>query len=109
MENNTLTEKEQGKTSDITLNEEKVIESPVFIIFAEYLGYVSRFTELAVKWCDGEVPEEYVQKLIIMEAKSIFRQMKKDYEMDTIKYWYNTYYPILLNEYEEKLLKIMSK
>ena len=44
-----------------------------------------------------------------MEAKSIFRQMKKDYEMDTIKYWYNTYYPILLNEYEEKLLKIMSK
>jgi hypothetical protein len=62
-----------------------------------------------MKWCDGEVPEEYVQKLILMEAKSIFRQMKKDYKMDTIKYWYDTYYPILLNEYEKGLLKIMSK
>ena len=105
MENNN--EKEQGNLQEITQHQEKVIETPVFIIFAEYLGYISRFNEIAIKWCDGEVPEDYIQKLMIMEAKTIFRQMKKDYGLDTIQFWYDTYRPVILGEYEEKLAKLI--
>jgi hypothetical protein len=107
MENNTVTQKEEGSVNGTSNHIEKTIKTPVFIIFAEYLGYVSRFNDIAIAWCEGKIPEEYVQKLLTMEAKSIFRQMKKDYTIEDIQYWYDTYSPIILNEYEEKLIKAM--
>ena len=79
------------------------ISAPLFLMFAEYLGYVSKFTEIAMEWCEGKVPEEYIQKILDVEAKSIFRQMKKDYPMEEIQLWYDTYYPVILSDYEEKL------
>ena len=37
-------------------NEEVIIvEAPLFILFAEYLGYVSIFNKMAEDWCDGKV------------------------------------------------------
>ena len=109
MENNTVTERQEATTiSDIAQHKEKKIETPIFIIFAEYLGYVSRFNELAVNWCEGKVPEVYIQKLLMMEAKSIFRQMLKDYTLEKIQYWYDTYYPVIICEYEEKLSKAVA-
>lgn len=107
MENNTETQKESVNMEAIAQHTEKTIKTPVFIIFAEYLGYVSRFNQIAIDWCEGKVPEEYVQQLLIMEAKSIFRQMKKDYTIEEIQYWYDTYQPVILCDYEEKLAKTM--
>jgi hypothetical protein len=43
-----------------------------------------------------------------MEAKSIFRQMKKDYPLEQIQYWYDTYHPVILCEYEEKLARAIA-
>ena len=103
MESNTVTQRETGSISEISQHQEKIIQTPVFIIFAEYLGYVSRFNQIAVDWCDGKVPENYIQDLLIMEAKSIFRQMKKDYTIEEIQYWYDTYRPVILKDYEDKL------
>ena len=109
---NTETQKEtqwKGNVVDFAENcdNKTVVEAPVFIIFAEYLGYVSRFNKMAVEWCEGKIPDTYIQKIMIMEAKSIFRQMKKDYTLPTIKYWYDTYYPVILYEFEEKLEKVV--
>ena len=106
---NTETKKEtqwKGNFAEIEENSDGsvTVEAPIFIIFAEYLGYVSRFNKLAVDWCDGKIPETYIQKIMIMEAKSIFRQMKKDYTLPTIKYWYDTYYPVIIYEFVEKLV-----
>jgi hypothetical protein len=103
MESNTVTQRETGSISEVSQHQEKIIQTPVFIIFAEYLGYVSRFNQIAVDWCDGKVPETYIQDLLIMEAKSIFRQMKKDYTIEEIQYWYDTYRPVILKDYEDKL------
>lgn len=86
-----------------------VMDAPVFILFAEFLGYVSVFNKLAEDWCDGKVPDIDVQKVIIVEAKCIFRQMKKDYTLDDIREFYEMYYPLILQEYEEKLASIISK
>ena len=52
------------------------LEAPVFIIFSEYLGYVSPFTNLAEEWCDGKIPPIHMQKVIMVEAKCILRQMR---------------------------------
>jgi hypothetical protein len=112
MENTETTQREtqwKGNFADFAEEGDNkiVVEAPVFIIFAEYLGYVSRFNKLAVDWCDGKIPDTYIQKIMIMEAKTIFRQMKKDYTLSTIKYWYNTYYPVILFEFAEKLAKTL--
>ena len=85
----------------------KTIEIPVFLLFSEYLGYVSKFNELAEKWCDGKIPAPYIQKVMAVEAKIIFRQMKKDYGLPIIKYWYDIYYPVILKDYEESLVKFI--
>ena len=106
MGNTTTKETQNVVLTETNDNTEKVIKTPVFIIFAEYLGYVSRFNELAIDWCDGKIPDEYIQNILIMEAKSIFRQMKLDYTIEEIQYWYNTYYPVILAEYDEKLSSI---
>jgi hypothetical protein len=108
MENSTITQQETSNISEVSQHQEKTIQTPVFIIFAEYLGYVSRFNQIAIDWCDGKVPEEYIQKLLIMESKSIFRQMKKDYDLEQIQYWYDTYHPVILCEYEDKLARAIA-
>jgi hypothetical protein len=83
-----------------------VIPTPLFIIFAEYLGYISQFNKKAEEWCDGKVPEVHVQKVMNLEAKCIYRQMIKDYDLDEIQYYYDSYYPLILQEYDENLAKI---
>ena len=88
-------------------HEEQIVQAPIFILFAEYLGYVSQFNKKAEEWCDGKVPEVHVQKIMMLEANCIFRQMKKDYGLDVIKYYYESYYPLILKEYVDKLEEIV--
>ena len=97
-----------GNLSDFKKHEDKIVlDAPVFIMFAEYLGYVSRFNKLAEDMCDGKIPDVYIQKVLNLEANIIFKQMKKDYSMDEIKYWYSIYYPIILKDYIDKLNSLL--
>lgn len=84
-----------------------VLEAPLFILFAEYLGYVSKFNKIAEDWCDGKVPDACVQKVLMVESKCILRQMKKDYSIEDIREYYTMYYPLIFQEYEEKLAKLL--
>ena len=88
-------------------HKESVIPTPIFIIFAEYMGYISQFNKMAEGWCDGKVPEVHVQKIMILEAKCIYRQMLKDYDINEVKYYYDSYYPLILKEYMDKLDKVL--
>ena len=92
------------KAKKETLN---VIPTPIFILFAEYMGYVSQFNKLAENWCEGKVPEVHVQKIMILEAKCIYRKMVKDYNIKDILYYYESYYPLVLKEYVDKLAEIV--
>lgn len=100
----------EGNLSDMKKYEERtknLIETPIFIIFAEYLGYVSRFNKLAEDWCNGKVPEAHIQKVMIIEASCIFHTMKKEFTLEEICMYYDRYFPIILQEYVEKLSKIL--
>ena len=113
IETKTITQENEwkGNLNDILLNNDDNIikvETPVFIIFAEFLGYVSRFNKIANEWCDGKIPDEYIQKIINVEARCILHQMKKDYTIKTMRYWFNTYYPVVLKEIEDKLTKSLT-
>ncbi len=98
-----ITSTEQKDESAITL------EAPLFVMFAEYFGYLSRFNNIAKEWCDGKVPNIMMQKVIILEANCILREMKKEYSNKTIRKYYELYYPIILQEYNEKLHSLIAK
>lgn len=85
------------------------IEAPIFVLFAEYLGYCSRFLEDCEKWCKGEIPSIYIQRIVKVEAKSILRQMKKDYSVEDIVKWYKTYEEPLLKDYKDGLESILDE
>mgnify|MGYP003496617780 FL=1 len=42
------------------------MEAPIFIIFSEYLGYVSPFNEMAEDWCEGKIPPLHIQKVMMV-------------------------------------------
>lgn len=88
---------------------EQVVAAPIFIIFAEYMGYVSQFNKMAENWCDGKVPEVHVQKVMMLEAKCIYRQMMKDFTLDDVRYYYDSYYPLILKEYVDSLAEIVKE
>jgi hypothetical protein len=106
---NTQTSTEQkweGNIKDVLLNSDEnmiKMDVPVFIVFAEFLGYISRFTKIANDWCDGKIPEDYIKKMLTVEAQCMLHQMKKDYTVATIRYWFNMYHPVILKDIEEKL------
>jgi hypothetical protein len=99
--------KDVEKFGDRLEQKECSIPAPIFILFAEYMGYISQFNKMAENWCDGKVPEVHVQKVMILEAKCIYRKMVKDYDIEDIKYYYNSYYPLVLKEYVDGLAKII--
>lgn len=104
----TKVEEWDGNLADLNqYGEGRTIETPIFIIFGEYLGYVSRFTKLAEDWCEGTVPQPHVQKVMMVEANCMFHEMKKEYGVEKIVEFYDRFYPIILEEYDEKLKKIL--
>ena len=105
--------KEPLSTTQVTVmeneNDNIQMECPIFIIFAEYFGYVSKFIKFAEDWCNGKVPEIHVQKFLMIEATSIKRKMMQDFTIDDIKYYYKRYYPLVLEEFCQKLSNIIEK
>lgn len=97
-----------GNLDDFKDNVDIEIEVPLFIIFAEYLGYCSRFIKMSEKWCDGEVPDLHIQKLMRLEALAIRRQMLKDYTREEVRTWFFQYYEPIFKELDEKLSKLIS-
>lgn len=77
--------------------------APLFIVFADYLGYVSEYLDSALSWCEGAPPAKEVQQFLAIEAMCIYRAMISDYTLSEIKEWYEVYWPIFLSEYDEKL------
>ena len=93
--------------SDVENSKTFSVEAPLFILFAEFLGYVSPLNKAAEDWCSGKVPDTCVQKVLIVEAKSILRQMKKDYSVEEIREFYEMYYPVIFEEYDDNLKKML--
>ena len=102
----TVVETVSNETAQET-NDTLKISVPIFILFAEHLGYVSSLKKLVEEWTKGTPPPVPYQKLLRVEALSIRQQMIKDYEVDYIKTKYNELYPIFFGELEEKMDSIL--
>lgn len=81
------------------------IQTPIFILFAEYLGYVSLLTQFAEDWCNPHkpMPKECIQVLLDREARSIYDEMLKEWSDDELNKLYRTFYHCGLDELESDL------
>lgn len=94
---------------EVAEEEPKVIKAPLFLMFAEYMGYVSKLIEEANSWCEGKKPHEYVARLIEIEAFNIFKDMKEFMDNATIKENFDNLYEVILSSYDEELKKLDEK
>lgn len=92
-----------------TNKEDKIlfIQTPIFILFAEYLGYVSPFISFAEDWCDDRkpMPTACVQTLLEREARSIYDDMLGFYTESQVRKLYEKYFPCGLGEIECQLIE----
>lgn len=79
---------------------------PLFIVFSEYLGYVSAYIDAATDWCEGKKPSDAVASFLGVEAMCIYRDMIKTMTIDEIKDWYSFYYPLFMEDYDANLKKL---
>ena len=111
---NMETNKNNNETATPTIEVSVVVE-PIkthvltFLMFAEYMGYMSEFIEDVDSWIDGKAPAESVQAFLNVEARDILAQMKKDYHLADIHSWWNEFYPLILFKADDAIKKFTKK
>lgn len=98
MNNETITKVAETATQ----KSEKVISGPLFLLFAEFLGYTSPIVEWAEKICKGEKVDNFKRKIVNIDAIGVFNQIKKDnFTTEEIKGWFYELYDLLLKRYDK--------
>lgn len=86
------------------LSEKYHIKAPLFIMFAEYLGYVGETLQWCDDWCtSGEKPEDFKVKFIETEAAAVLKEAISKYGIVRLRKLYDELYDIILEIYEENL------
>lgn len=94
---------------DFAEDTKHVVKAPVFIMFAEYLGLVSKVIDWAEDWCNGNKPDDYKVKIIETDAICLFNQAKKKYTEDELAEWYDLFYEAILSDYDNNLKNLEAK
>lgn len=94
---------------DFAEDTKHVVKAPVFIMFAEYLGFVSKVIDWAEDWCNGNKPDDYKVKIIETDAICLFNQAKKKYTEDELAEWYDSFYEVILSDYDNNIKKLEAK
>lgn len=98
-----------SSVKDFAERTKRTVKAPVFIMFAEYLGFVSKVIDWAEDWCKGNQPDEYKTKIIETDAICLFHQAKKKYTDDELADWYNEFYDVILSDYDKNLKNLEAK
>lgn len=103
-ETNLKTEEEtENKTND--KSDELYVPTPIFLLFAEFLGFPSMFLEMAENWCNPKkpFPSKNIKTLLEREARTIYDDMLSTYTEDEIHAYYLKFYVCGLDEMETDL------
>ena len=85
------------------------ISAPLFLMFAEYLGYVGKTLPWVDEWCvNKKKPEPYKVKFIEIEAVTVLKEAKKAFTEQKLRELYDGLYEVILFIYDENL-KAMEK
>lgn len=95
---------EEQNFNTVTITEEKVIKNPVFLLFAEFLGYTSPIVEWAEEMCKGKKLDKFKTKFIDIEAKCIFNKiLEENITKEDLRGWYDEMYELIFEKYDKGL------
>lgn len=82
------------------------ISAPLFIMFAEYLGYVGKTLSWVDDWCAlKKKPKPYQIKFIEVEASLVLKEALKEYTKERLYALYEALYDAILFIYDANLEK----
>jgi hypothetical protein len=85
------------------------ISAPLFLMFAEYLGYVGKVLQWVDQWCVAKKkPEPYQIKFIEVEPVVAFNECKKKYTEKKMRELYDSLYEVILFMYDDNLKEMES-
>ena len=90
--NNNIEKMQDTTTQVVTNTNIRTMPTPVFILFAEYVGFVSDFLEWAEKWCNEGNVSEWKKLIMNNDAVNIMREIKKHYSEEEFNEWYDALY-----------------
>ena len=83
------------------------ISAPLFLLFAEYLGYVGKTLDWVDELCvDKKMLPDYKNKFIEIEAVSVLREAKKKFTIERIRELYDELYEVILFIYDNNLKEV---
>jgi hypothetical protein len=99
----------EGDLKDLIGEGKYNISAPLFLMFAEYLGYVGKTLPWVDKWCVAKKkPEEYKVRFIEVEAITVLKEAKKKFTEKKLRELYDSLYEVILFIYDDNL-KEMAK
>ena len=102
--------KEKGYEGDLKdlIGEGKYnISAPLFLMFAEYLGYVGKTLSWVDEWCvNKKKPEDYKVRFIEVEAVTVLREAKNKFTEQKLRELYDSLYEVILFIYDENLKEL---
>lgn len=85
------------------------IPAPLFIMFAEYLGYVGKTLGWVDNWVVGKKkPADWQQRFIEVEAKTVLNEAIKKFGEKRMRELYDQLYEVILELYEKNLSELES-
>lgn len=94
----------EGDLKDLIGEGKYNISAPLFLMFAEYLGYVGKTLPWVDSWCvDKKKPEDYKVRFIEVEAVTVLREAKKKFSEQKLRELYDSLYEVILFIYDDSL------
>ena len=83
------------------------ISAPLFLMFAEYLGYVGKTLNWVDNWCVAKKkPEDYQAKFIEVEAATVLKEAKKKFGEEKLRNLYDSLYEVILYIYDKNIKEL---
>ena len=88
----------------VIVNDNYNISAPLFLMFAEYLGYSGETIKWTDDWCfKKKKPEDWQIKFIEIEANVILKDAIKKYGQEKIEDLFEQLYDVILDQYDENI------
>ena len=106
MADNTVTATKEDVAKMLETMPHVNIKKPIFLIFAEFLGYASPVVHWAEEICKNPNIPKFKRHIVDMDAVVIFEKMKQEFGLEYIKECWVNLYPVILEEYDTALKEI---
>lgn len=78
------------------------LPAPVFILFAEYLGYETPFIDWCENMCMTKNTPEYQKNIIVSEAKNMLVSISTEYSISKIQEYFAELYDVAIDKWLTK-------